>query len=340
MPKDSSNEMSQPQVFDDIAIVNGIKDQATSAVLNVLLPLLEQQKEAIVKMSQRLEAMVEQYNALVDTVKEIASDNKNLIASLHDSNRIVNDVHSEMKQMQKNFSSSIEKLPAHIKESESIASLVRTVNNSVQKMQQIMFTDSLTGLYNQHCLQKTLAKESGTFVGFCLDIDYFKKINDQFGHDAGDTVLKSVASVASKTLASICNNPENVGTQRKHFIFRMGGEEFGVLLQVRSRHDTKASDEVDFVWHVAESVRRSVQQHCGCTVSIGVAETTTKLPLNNPSLPANRFNVFGDKQLYIAKKEGRNRVVLSESLMTHLANQLGITTSIRDKIKDLHSKQQ
>lgn len=150
-------------------------------------------------------------------------------------------------------------------------------------------TDPLTGLHNRRGMQLFLdeLQNMGTeFSVLIVDIDYFKLVNDQFGHDQGDQMLKVLAEQMKK------NFREN------DVCCRMGGEEFAVLM-------TTADREV--VYKAAERLRQSIEgitAHMATpiTISIGIA-----------SWPVDAQDVkdvfkLADNRLYQAKNEGRNRV--------------------------------
>jgi diguanylate cyclase (GGDEF)-like protein len=155
-------------------------------------------------------------------------------------------------------------------------------------------TDFLTGVANRRYIyesgQKSLAK--GTKMSLLLfDIDHFKKVNDQLGHDSGDRALKIVSQNASD-----CLRPQDE-------IGRIGGEEFLVLLPATNLLDAS---------HIAEQVRANIadQQICkgeiqlSLSISIGVAEHITDENLEDVIARA-------DKALYEAKQSGRNKVCTS-----------------------------
>jgi len=152
-------------------------------------------------------------------------------------------------------------------------------------------TDPLTGTNNRLALKhryQALKTQGSPFFLLVLDIDHFKAINDEYGHDGGDSVLQSVV----KTMAHVVGE-ENV--------FRQGGEEFCILLAgVSHQHALKS----------AETIRQAI----GCTpvhyregvisvtVSIGLAEA-------HASSCVDEINRQADANLYDAKSQGRNRVV-------------------------------
>ncbi|MBS0194806.1 MAG: GGDEF domain-containing protein [Proteobacteria bacterium] len=155
--------------------------------------------------------------------------------------------------------------------------------------------DGLTGFFNRRhfcaVLDEELAKTGqGTPLSLLmLDLDHFKRINDEHGHPVGDQVLSTVARVVRE------------GTPRGMPIGRLGGEEFAIMLTGPGA-DTAAA--------LAETLRAAVEatpveavgQTLWTTVSIGIARTDAG------DWPRGRLLKLADDQLYRAKQEGRNRV--------------------------------
>jgi len=150
--------------------------------------------------------------------------------------------------------------------------------------------DALTRLYTRgifdESLQKLVSSSQSGFSCIMLDIDHFKKVNDTFGHPAGDAVLKAFASVVQH-----CSRKRDIAC-------RYGGEEFAVLLP---------GSKLDTAMMVAERIRRSVHKHVQTpdgkhiTTSAGCSEY---VPGENGAHVVQRT----DKALYMAKQSGRNRV--------------------------------
>lgn len=171
--------------------------------------------------------------------------------------------------------------------------------HSFQLAQQLAITDGLTGLYNHRHFQEYLEneiriinKKQGTIALLLLDVDYFKQINDRFGHLQGDQILLKIANIFKKAV------------RYKDFVARYGGEEFAVLI---------SNTTLEEAAEVAERLRRNVehehfysseQQTPICvTISIGIAF------LENPEQDQReKFINIADKALYKAKETGRNRV--------------------------------
>lgn len=163
-----------------------------------------------------------------------------------------------------------------------------------------MSIDSLTGVYNRNdyeaqkqYLWESAISEREVFSAFLIDIDDYKQVNDTYGHQEGDYVLRVVADELHRVL------PEEA------YLARYGGEEFIVLLKGFS---------ITEACHVAESCRQHIyglqihnERARACpyvTVSIGGA---TILPELDSSLDELMSRI--DKQLYDAKEQGRNRVL-------------------------------
>jgi diguanylate cyclase (GGDEF)-like protein len=159
-------------------------------------------------------------------------------------------------------------------------------------------TDGLTGAYNRRHFEVELNREviraqrSGQPVSLLvMDIDHFKNINDQHGHDAGDNVLKALTVTVQKEL------------RESDLLIRYGGEEFVALL---------IDTPLIAAQQVAERIRHSLAQcevslNCGeaslhFTVSIGVAQ------LNTQTHDAAAFFKAADRAMYVAKNNGRNQV--------------------------------
>ena len=159
-------------------------------------------------------------------------------------------------------------------------------------------TDALTGLDNRRAMQERgpielkRAERSGEPVSVILcDLDHFKNINDRYGHEAGDTVLRTVASVLRGAL------------RETDVLGRWGGEEFMAVLV-----DTDAWLAIE----VAERMRAAVAATTfdgvpgGVTISLGVS---TLREFDALASAWEALIAGADQNLYRAKSEGRNRVV-------------------------------
>jgi len=163
--------------------------------------------------------------------------------------------------------------------------------------------DSLTGLFNRRYFSETAEKElaraikqSSPMAILMIDIDFFKKLNDSFGHDAGDAALKTFGALLAKL------------TLTEHVACRMGGEEFVILLS-----DTTTTKAVEFANNLRIKIKELKISNNGMnvgpiTASIGVAM------FDNDSKDINDLVKLADQALYRAKENGRDQVVLSEPL--------------------------
>jgi len=174
------------------------------------------------------------------------------------------------------------------------------------------YTDSLTGVYNRNYLESI--KDMITpkhYVVVMTDIDHFKRVNDSFGHDKGDMVLREFARTIVKNL------------RKNDLIFRYGGEEFLILLNVPNKNK-------DIVRSILERIRRSVEESkvdgINFTASFGAfLETDKAKDLDDAIRKA-------DIALYKAKERGRNRIEFFEESDT------GLSLSITDVIKIIERK--
>lgn len=178
-----------------------------------------------------------------------------------------------------------------------IGSLALENAHLFSRVQELSITDTLTGLYTHRFFQERLNEEilrAGRYhldLGFLLlDVDHFKKINDTYGHQVGDEVLKTVAKFIRQKVRT------------SDLLARYGGEEFAILL-LQSGYQTSLL--------IAERMRQAIAENpftipgdkmISITVSIGVSafpeEATTTSQLIR----------LADQRLYQAKSAGRNRV--------------------------------
>ena len=164
---------------------------------------------------------------------------------------------------------------------------------SQHKLQKLAVTDPLTGLFNRHQLNTVLEQEMARDLRYekkfgliIIDIDYFKVINDNYGHDVGDQVLQQVARVLSQSLRD------------NDTLIRWGGEEFVVIaLEVNDNS----------LINLGNKLRENIEsEHYLVTEKVTVSVGTTMFTKNDTQ---DSLISRADKALYQAKGKGRNITV-------------------------------
>ena len=169
--------------------------------------------------------------------------------------------------------------------------------NKQTELQFLAEHDALTGLYNRRRFRDLATQELARAARFLtptsaliLDIDFFKKINDRFGHPGGDEVLVQIARLLV------------VGVRTTDVVSRLGGEEFVVLLPNTGRIGATA---------LAEKLRTALcaqpLQIKGVEVAVTGSFGVTELPMEQLGTADDLYDA-ADRALYIAKQNGRNRV--------------------------------
>ncbi len=178
---------------------------------------------------------------------------------------------------------------------------LQSVRKELSEAREQMSVDPLTQLFNRASLDHHVEKLSdlGLLLGappaiLMIDIDHFKKVNDELGHPAGDQVLRQVANCLLRNFL-----------RKEDFVARYGGEEFAVVI---------AEPSLEAVTKLAEraldSVRRLEIEAAGRTVDVTVSIGVGQLL---PGEPAEDWFARADRALYSAKERGRDRVVVAEA---------------------------
>jgi two-component system, cell cycle response regulator len=166
-----------------------------------------------------------------------------------------------------------------------------------KKLENLAIRDGLTGLFNRRYFKEEFDKQflqaaryNHELSCILLDIDFFKKINDTYGHAFGDLVLVQFSEILKKRV------------RKTDVAARYGGEEFIVMLP--STNGAGAAT-------VAESIRSVISQHVfsdGTTnIHVNISAGISSLKADNPESP-DKLVSFADEALYTAKENGRNRV--------------------------------
>jgi len=175
----------------------------------------------------------------------------------------------------------------------------------VETAHALAFRDALTGLASRRALDDTLHRIEGPFAIAMVDVDHFKSVNDTYGHDVGDQVLRMVAS-----------RLEEAGEGGR--AFRYGGEEFAILFPGRQAGQVvetleavrEAVSRTRFTLRAADRPRRRPKRprrrrdaaHLTVTVSMGVAQRGPAEAVAEAAVKR------ADVALYRAKQAGRNRI--------------------------------
>lgn len=199
------------------------------------------------------------------------------------------------------YSSSLQFKPSR----DEIGDLAINFEKMRKKLKNYVSKDQLTNVYNRrfltHVFELALLKairHKEILSCIMLDIDYFKKVNDKYGHQAGDKVLVEIGKI-------LLEHTRDYDTPARY-----GGEEFILVLPGTDLHS--ATD-------IAERIRRSTQEkviffekhRINCTVSLGLS-----LFDSNKANSTEKIIQNADAALYRAKREGRNRTVVYDSKWT------------------------
>jgi len=312
----NSNDLQQlPDLLDEvinlIVISTGKTQEGLTNYLNQLNLQLASMNASIVSHYKNQKTLAENREGLNVSLEKQVSDTSLASQSATDLNQLKELIDTRMKVMtttmvdykqqmivlEKETHQSIASLKSKVDRMEKEASTMRT--KLQEKLAQAM-TDALTNLPNRAAYQDSIlpllqsSKKSGKklFLAVC-DIDHFKQVNDTWGHQAGDKVLRLV----TKQLLSTLSN--------KDMIFRYGGEEF-VALFVDS-NEQEATQK-------AESIRAAVERApfnvngAPITITISIGMACCRMSEDHDGL----FN-RADKQLYIAKEAGRNIVKVDQT---------------------------
>jgi two-component system, cell cycle response regulator len=173
------------------------------------------------------------------------------------------------------------------------------LRNRIDEGLEMAVTDGLTGLFNRRYMEThlgtlvTQGQKSGKPVSLLIaDIDHFKRVNDTYGHDNGDLVLKEFAARFRRNTRGI-----DLGC-------RLGGEEFVIIMPETDLRRAFQIGERLRATIAAEPFRLNDGSELELTASVGVA--TVESPDETPSTLYKR----ADTALYAAKRDGRNRVMV------------------------------
>ena len=244
-------------------------------------------------------------NELAEAFGSITEDNTNFSGQIKDSmSHIENAIElDEIKEIRKKITqetSSMRNVIAKKQEKDaiiidSLTYKVKTMKVELASAKEEVMIDGLTQIYNRKAFDRKIndffkkeSKMKSQFTLVMIDIDYFKKVNDEYGHTVGDEILKKIARTVKDTF------------RLNDFVARYGGEEFSVLI-----------DRIDsnYIMDVCERLRIAIEsinfkvhsERIPTSASIGIA-------FSRESDTPNTLISRSDKALYLAKESGRNTI--------------------------------
>lgn len=214
---------------------------------------------------------------------------------LQKARQTIKDALATLSDLEKSRTKTVETLQSSYKKQ------METLQSELQTVQKELQIDGLTQVYNRGTFDQQIRKTTQfsflTGQKSCLimlDIDHFKRVNDSYGHPAGDAVIRTFARTLTQSFP-----------RKTDFVARYGGEEFAVLLQ-----GTDLAEANELVAKLLVRVRDTKISHndqdIAVTFSAGVARY-------QPGEAADHWVKRADKALYDAKQQGRNRLILAAS---------------------------
>jgi two-component system cell cycle response regulator len=186
-----------------------------------------------------------------------------------------------------------------------VASRTAQLEEALEEIRELTITDSLTGCFNRRHLDPKLAEEvlrshraNHPLCLFVCDLDHFKRVNDTFGHPAGDEVLRCAAAVLRREVR-----------ERIDWVARYGGEEFVVALP-----NTELAEAMLIAERMRRAIEESACEYGGREIRVTASFGVTQCRVNDDG---ESLLARADAMLYRAKAAGRNRVV--EALETFAA---------------------
>ncbi|MDR2459992.1 MAG: GGDEF domain-containing protein [Deltaproteobacteria bacterium] len=231
----------------------------------------------------------------------LADEVETISASIHQKNEEDKRHLLSMREDESNLGHSLNDIR---RDYDSFVQQSNLILREMEEMRAIALKDALTGVYNRRAYDETLLltllnHKAGKLVTFSLiifDIDLFRDVNNNYGHQAGDKILFSVAQIVTSTLRA------------NDFVFRYGGDEFIIILPGADLQDAfKVAEKLrENVHNVEYHLTKNDDKFIKVSVSMGVAEVKSG---DGPESILAR----ADKALYVAKNKGRNMVCIEES---------------------------
>ncbi|MDJ0621604.1 MAG: GGDEF domain-containing protein [Desulfocapsaceae bacterium] len=284
--------------------------QRSAEILKIadLMATIYSEKEAAGKVRQLHEEMVEHFSMNSDEIEtlldEVAYESIEILETfeidpgkIKPYSQILQKANTELGKINLSYEQVVLELKQEKDKAERFAEQLQKANSQLKKL---ISRDGLTGLYNHLHFQETLEKEIARSRRYgaplsliMLDIDFFKKINDNFGHASGDLVLKNIGRVIRGAVRS------------SDIVARYGGEEFAVILPETGETGLRV---------FAERLRRSIEK---TSMEIGKEQINVTISAGGATLTPGENQVSkqmvieaADQALYSSKRNGRNRFTM------------------------------
>ncbi len=254
----------------------------------------EKELAGVMKLVQKSLSNNDQYSSSLNEAQELLPDAVSpemvgeIVTKLLDQNR-------EMKTMTEELNDGLHKSQSQIHE----------LNTQLAEAREESMRDGLTLLANRRAFDEKLAQEietasqNGTDLSLVLaDIDHFKRVNDSFGHQVGDGILQTFASLISKSIKG------------RDMAARYGGEEFALILpQTNLNEAFQLVEKIRLDLEASKLVIKSTGQ------SVGTVTSSFGISMMHPGTDAEKLIRRADQKLYDAKNNGRNRIEMDLEAM-------------------------
>ena len=260
------------------------------------MALTDFRRDSSTLIQMQPDAVDEFFRGIKDEVLEVAQQYGFEIRNLPSYTELLDEANQELADLNQTYERMNRELQEAKQEAEELALKLRAANEILQQMAN---HDALTGLYNRRYFDEFVQREfersrryRRTMAFILIDIDHFKAVNDNYGHQMGDTVLRQMGEL----LRALIRGSDMAA--------RYGGEEMVVILPETNLYSARIA---------AEKIRRAVEKHefpwrprepLHVTISMGLAGHDE----NSTWTSAEEMIAQADKCLYRAKDEGRNRI--------------------------------
>ncbi|WP_345979462.1 diguanylate cyclase [Sulfurimonas sp. HSL3-2] len=297
--KISDNLRNHPEILTSESIEKEVKSAIKLRIAldkDALREMIQSLDNVLDKLSIQLIEMIEKSDQSNTEIKEIKEDLDNLNKQENlDFKTAHNKLYNIAIALEENTAALSKDLKAHDDKVKALSTKIEVLEKELEDAKKASREDFLTKLYNKRALDDYLEIKESEFERYdrnysivMFDLDHFKTVNDEYGHEAGDVILTAFSKILKQESRTV------------DIIGRYGGEEFMAILS-----ETDVKGGVIF----AEKVRQHVQsakfmfqdKRIDVTISAGVSERA-KFPTQKATIHS------ADEYLYLAKKNGRNRV--------------------------------